>query len=145
MKVKRIIDGLSDGRRAQLGEIVRFGVVGATATLLQYGIYWLLIQLVGDGLSPSRQHFWSTVAMSVGYAISFVFNFFASTRFTFRVKANARKGAGFLFSHVVNYFLQMVTLNLFLWLGVSRTLAPIPMFCICVPVNFLLVRFFLKR
>ncbi len=145
MKVKRIIDGLSDGRRAQLGEIVRFGVVGATATLLQYGIYWLLIQLVGDGLPPARQHFWSTVAMSVGYAVSFVFNFFASTRFTFRVKANARKGAGFLFSHVVNYFLQMVTLNLFLWLGVSRTLAPIPMFCVCVPVNFLLVRFFLKR
>lgn len=145
MKVKRIIDGLSDGRRAQLGEIVRFGIVGATATLLQYGIYWLLIQLTGNDLSPSRQHFWSTVAMSVGYAVSFVFNFFASTRFTFRVKANARKGAGFLFSHVVNYFLQMVTLNLFLWLGVSRTLAPIPMFCICVPVNFLLVRFFLKR
>ena len=145
MKVKRIIDGLSDGRRAQLGEIVRFGVVGLTATLLQYGIYWLLIQLTGNDLSPSRQHFWSTVAMSVGYAVSFVFNFFASTRFTFRVKANARKGAGFLFSHVVNYFLQMVTLNLFLWLGVSRTLAPIPMFCVCVPVNFLLVRFFLKR
>lgn len=145
MRVKRIIDGLSDGRRAQLGEIVRFGIVGATATLLQYGIYWLLIQLVGDGLPPVRQHFWSTVAMSVGYAVSFVFNFFASTHFTFRVKANARKGAGFLFSHVVNYFLQMVTLNLFLWLGVSRTLAPIPMFCICVPVNFLLVRFFLKR
>lgn len=145
MKVKRIIDGLSDGRRAQLGEIVRFGIVGATATLLQYGIYWLLIQLTGNDLSPSRQHFWSTVAMSVGYAVSFVFNFFASTRFTFRVKANARKGAGFLFSHVVNYFLQMVTLNLFLWLGVSRTLAPIPMFCVCVPVNFLLVRFFLKR
>ena len=145
MRVKRIIDDLSDGRRAQLGEIVRFGIVGATATLLQYGIYWLLIQLVGDGLPSARQHFWSTVAMSVGYAVSFVFNFFASTRFTFRVKANARKGAGFLFSHVVNYFLQMVTLNLFLWLGVSRTLAPIPMFCVCVPVNFLLVRFFLKR
>ena len=145
MRVKRIIDGLSDGRRAQLGEIVRFGIVGVTATLLQYGIYWLLIQLVGDGLPSARQHFWSTVAMSVGYAVSFVFNFFASTRFTFRVKANARKGAGFLFSHVVNYFLQMVTLNLFLWLGVSRTLAPSPVFCSCVPVNFLLVRFFLKR
>ncbi|MCI7475204.1 MAG: GtrA family protein, partial [Prevotella sp.] len=52
--------------------------------------------------------------------------------------------AGFAFSHAVNYVLQMLTLNLFLWVGVPKQWAPIPMFCICVPVNFVLVRFFLK-
>ena len=83
--------------------------------------------------------------MTIGYIISFAFNFLASTRYTFRVKANARRGAGFALSHGVNWLLQMLTLNLFLWLGVSKQWAPIPMFCICVPVNFLLVRFFLKR
>ena len=145
MNIKRLIDNLPDKRRTQLGEIARFGIVGLTATLLQYAIYWLLIQLVSDDLTATRQHVWSSVAMTVGYVVSFAFNFFASTRFTFRVKANAKKGAGFLFSHVVNYLLQMLTLNLFLWLGVPKTLAPIPMFCVCVPVNFLLVRFFLKR
>ena len=145
MNIKRLIDNLPDKRRTQLGEIARFGIVGLTATLLQYAIYWLLIQLVSDDLTATRQHVWSSVAMTVGYVVSFVFNFFASTRFTFRVKANAKKGAGFLFSHVVNYLLQMLTLNLFLWLGVPKTLAPIPMFCVCVPVNFLLVRSFLKR
>ena len=145
MNIKRLIDNLPDKRRTQLGEIARFGIVGLTATLLQYAIYWLLIQLVSDDLTATRQHVWSSVAMTVGYVVSFVFNFFASTRFTFRVKANAKKGAGFLFSHVVNYLLQMLTLNLFLWLGVPKTLAPIPMFWVCVPVNFLLVRFFLKR
>lgn len=145
MNIKRLIDNLPDKRRTQLGEIARFGIVGLTATLLQYAIYWLLIQLVSDDLTAARQHVWSSVAMTVGYVVSFVFNFFASTRFTFRVKANAKKGAGFLFSHVVNYLLQMLTLNLFLWLGVPKTLAPIPMFCVCIPVNFLLVRFFLKR
>jgi putative flippase GtrA len=145
VRIKQIIDNLPPERRTQLGEVVRFGIVGVTATLLQYGIYWLLIQLVSDDLPAARQHFWSSAAMTVGYVVSFVFNFFASTRFTFRVKANAKKGAGFLFSHVVNYLLQMLTLNLFLWLGVPKALAPIPMFCICVPVNFLLVRFFLKR
>ena len=145
MRIKQIIDNLPPDRRTQLDEVVRFGIVGVTATLLQYGIYWLLIQLMSDDLPAARQHFWSRAAMTVGYVVSFVFNFFASTRFTFRVKANAKKGAGFLFSHVVNYLLQMLTLNLFLWLGVPKALAPIPMFCICVPVNFLLVRFFLKR
>lgn len=86
-----------------------------------------------------------SLAMTVGYGLSFIFNFIASTRYTFKVEANAKHGVGFALSHVVNYLLQMATLNLFLWLGVSKTLAPIPMFCICVPVNFLLVRFFLKK
>ena len=119
--------------RQKLGEVIRFGIVGVLATALQYAIYWLLIRW----LNPS-------VAMTIGYAISFVFNFVASTRYTFRVKASAKRGAGFAFSHAVNYVLQMLTLNLFLWIGVPKQWAPIPMFCICVPVNFVLVRFFLK-
>ncbi len=149
MPMRNIIDHLesrlSDGQRQNLGEVVRFGVVGVTATLLQYGIYYALIQLIPDTLSAGRQHLWTTVSMTVGYLLSFIFNFYASTRFTFRVKANVKRGAGFVFSHCVNYGLQMLTLNFFLWLGLSKSLAPIPMFCICVPVNFLLVRFFLKR
>ena len=138
MRMRAIMSG-------KLGEVVRFAIVGATATLLQYAIYYQLIQFLGTGASKADAHLWSTVAMTVGYVLSFVFNFFASTRFTFKVKANARRGAGFLFSHVVNYTLQMLTLNLFLWLGLSKQVAPIPMFCVCVPVNFILVRFFLKR
>ena len=138
MRMRAIMSG-------KLGEVVRFAIVGAAATLLQYAIYYLLIQFLGTGASKADAHLWSTVAMTVGYVLSFVFNFFASTRFTFKVKANARRGAGFLFSHVVNYTLQMPTLNLFLWLGLSKQVAPIPMFCVCVPVNFILVRFFLKR
>ena len=83
--------------------------------------------------------------MTIGYAISFAFNFVASTRYTFRVEASAKRGAGFALSHAVNYVLQMLMLNLAIWLGVSMQWAPIPMFCVCVPVNFLLVRFFLKK
>lgn len=120
--------------RGQLGEVLRFGIVGVLATLLQYGIYWTLIRW----LSP-------TLSMTVGYAISFAFNFVASTRYTFRVKTSAKRGAGFALSHAVNYVLQMLTLNLFIWLGISKQWAPVPMFCVCVPVNFILVRFFLKR
>lgn len=143
--MKDIINHLGDKRRQQLGEVVRFGIVGVTATLLQYFIYWLLLRLAIHWDVEAGTHTLSTVAMTIGYVVSFIYNFIASTRFTFRVKANARRGAGFLFSHVVNYSLQMLTLNLFLLLGVSEQWAPIPMFCVCVPINFLLVRFFLKR
>lgn len=122
------------GRRQTLGEVVRFGVVGVAATLLQYAVYWVMVSMT----SP-------TLAMTIGYAVSFVFNFIASTRFTFRQRATAKKGLGFALSHAVNYLLQMLTLNLFLAMGLGKDIAPIPMFCVCVPVNFLLVRFFLKR
>ena len=124
----------SSNRRQQLGEVIRFGIVGVLATLLQYAIYWVLIHW----LAP-------TISMTIGYAISFAFNFVASTRYTFRVEASAKRDAGFALSHAVNYVLQMLMLNLAIWLGVSKQWAPIPMFCVCVPVNFLLVRFFLKR
>ena len=41
--------------------------------------------------------------------------------------------------------LHIGLLNTFLWLGLSKTLAPIPVFAIAIPVNFLLVRFVFKR
>ena len=146
MQIKDIINRLDEEQRHKFGEIVRFGIVGVLATLLQYAIYWVLVKVIGaKGDSKAVQQMHASIAMTIGYAVSFVFNFIASTRYTFRVKANAKRGAGFVLSHVVNYFLQMLTLNLFLWLGVGKQIAPIPMFCICVPVNFLLVRFFLKK
>lgn len=101
---------------------------------IQYGVYWLLLVVVVP-----------TLAMTVAYGVSFAFNFYASTHFTFHVAANAKRGAGFALSHVVNYLLQVALLNLFICLGISRQLAPVPMFAICAPVNFLLVRYFLKR
>ena len=132
--MKDILSRLDNSQREKLGEVARFAVVGVVATFIQYGIYWVLIHW----LNP-------TLSMTIGYLVSFAFNFLASTYYTFRVSATARRGVGFAFSHAINWLLQMLTLNLFLWLGMSKQWAPIPMFCICVPVNFLFVRFFLKR
>ena len=95
----------SDGK---MGEVLRFAVVGVIATLIQYGVYFGLVLW----LIP-------TLAMTIAYAVSFAFNFVASTRYTFRVKASARRGAGVALSHAVNYGLQMRTLNLFIWVGLS--------------------------
>ena len=132
--MKLITNPLEPKRRQQIGEIVRFGIVGGVATLIQYGVYLLMLYAV----SP-------TLSNTIGYAVSFLFNFVASTRYTFKVKTNARHGAGFALSHLINYGLQIVMLHLFMVLGFSEKLAPVPMFCVCVPINFLLVRFFLKR
>jgi len=132
--MKLITNPLEPKRKQQIGEIVRFGIVGGVATLIQYGVYLFMLYAV----SP-------TLSNTIGYAVSFLFNFVASTRYTFKVKTNARHGAGFALSHLINYGLQIVMLHLFMALGFSEKLAPVPMFCVCVPINFLLVRFFLKR
>ena len=134
MPMRNIINHLDNKKREKLGELFRFVCVGGVATLLQYILYVVLLQWLNHN-----------IANTLAYLMSFVFNFWASTVFTSKVKANAKKGIGFAFSHLVNYALQMGCLNLFIYLDVPQQIAPLPMFAVCVPVNFLLVRFFLKK
>lgn len=125
-------NGIKD--KNKFGEIVRFIIVGSSAAAIQYATYMLLIYW----LQP-------LIANTIAYLISFTFNYIASTHYTFRVKSTTKRGAGFVFSHIINYLLQSGCLKLFLWLGFSKQIALIPMFAICVPINFLLVRFFLRK
>ena len=125
-------NGIKD--KNKFGEIVRFIIVGSSAAAIQYATYLLLIYW----LQP-------LIANTIAYLISFTFNYIASTHYTFRVKSTTKRGAGFVFSHIINYLLQSGCLKLFLWLGFSKQIALIPMFAICVPINFLLVSFFLRK
>ena len=86
----------------------------------------------------------TVIKIKFAYLVSFLFNYAASTRYTFRVRSTARRGAGFTLAHIVNFLLQSLLLALFLRLGLSKPVAMLPVFAICVPVNFLLVRYFLK-
>lgn len=115
-------------------EFLRFCIVGVLATAINYGVYYLCLNFTNP-----------TVAYTLGYAISFICNFFLTAKFTFKKKATAKKGVGFAFSHLVNYGLQVGCLNLFLWIGLGAKIAPIPVWCICIPVNFLLVRFVFNK
>ena len=110
-------------------EFIRFAIVGVLATAIHYGVYRLL-----DLIIPANP------AYAAGYVVSFFFNFFMTAHFTFKKKATVKKGVGFGLSHLVNFTLHMLLLNLFLFLGLSDAMAPIPVYCICIPINFLLVR-----
>ena len=120
--------------RETLFEFVRFGVVGVVATALHYGIYWLLHDLMNVNL-----------AYTIGYFISFVVNYVLSARFTFRKKKSVKNGVGFGGAHLFNYLLQICLLNLFIWLGVSKALAPLPVYFIAIPTYFLIVRLVFNR
>ncbi len=113
---------------------MRFCVVGVAATAIHYGAYFVLHGAIGVG-----------AAYTAGYLVSFAFNYAMSARFTFRKGASVASGVGFIAAHAVNYLLQMGLLHAFLWLGVGRALAPLPVYCVAVPTNFVLVRLVFRR
>ena len=84
-------------------------MVGIFATALHYGLYFVLQRVINVN-----------IAYTLGYALSFIANFYLTAYFTFGRKPSWRKAFGF-------------------------GGAPIPVFAIAIPVNFLLVRFVFKR
>lgn len=117
-----------------IGQAIRFCIVGVMAVAIHYAIYLLL-----------KQWMLKVVAFAIGYFISFIANFFMTAKFTFKKDATTKKGVGFLGAHIVNFILQTSLLQMFLWLGVNENFAPIPVYCIAVPVNFMLVRFVFRK
>ena len=117
-----------------MSEIVRFGIVGTTAMVIHYGIYYVLLPYMDKN-----------IAYTIGYVVSFLCNFLMSSRFTFRVKPTWRRLLRFSGSHGINYLISVALFNFFYWLGVPAKLAPLPVYAIAVPISFLLVRFALKK
>lgn len=115
-------------------EFIRFGLVGGLATALHYGIYY--------GLKSAMD---VNVAYSIGYVLSFIVNFYLTSYFTFRTSPSWKKLAGMSGAHLINFGLHLILLNIFLYLGISKTWAPVPVFAVAIPVNFLLLRFVFKH
>ena len=121
-------------RRETFGEMFRFAVVGTISTVMNYVIYWILQHWINVNL-----------AYTVGYVLSFFLNYYMTAHFTFKEKASARNGIGFGGAHLLNYCLHIVLLNFFLWLGLSKELAPLGVYAIAIPTNFIMVRFVFKH
>lgn len=117
----------------QIPEFIRFVLVGIFATALHYGIYLILQPVINVN-----------IAYTTGYALSFIANFYLTAYFTFARKPSWKKAFGFGGAHLVNYLLHMLFLNIFIWIGLPEKWAPIPVFAIVIPINFLLVRFVFK-
>lgn len=117
-------------QKKTLREAIRFGVVGVVATALHWCIYYALLPFTTVNF-----------AYIIGYALSFLCNFYLTSYFTFQARPTWTRLIGMAGAHGINFILHMVLLNMLLALGISSKIAPIPVFCIAVPVNFLLVRF----
>lgn len=121
-------------KMSKLKEFMRFAIVGVISTSIHYVLYYLFTLVINVN-----------IAYTIGYVIAWFVNFYLSAHFTFKSETSVKRGIGFAISHGINYILHIVLLNLFLWLGLSETFAPIPVYCIAVPVNFLFVRYVFIR
>lgn len=118
-------------------EFIRFVIVGIIATGIHYSLYLLLSWLFHIDKTETT---FLNVVYTIGYIVSWFCNLYLTARFTFKSNVSVKRGVGFALSHAVNYLLHIIILNLVLKIGVPENFAPLPVFCVVIPINFLLVR-----
>ena len=117
-------------------QFIRYCTVGSLAAGIHYGVYFVLQEYELVNLN---------IAYTIGYATSFICNFFMTSYFTFRSNPSLKKALGFGGSHLVNYLIHMGLFNLFLSLDVNQEIAPLFVLAVAVPVNFVMLRFVFKH
>ena len=116
-------------------ELLRFCVVGVIATAIHYSVYLLMLNWVNHN-----------VAYTIGYVLSFCCNYWLSSVFTFKVKMSVRNVVNFAVSHLLNYLFGLLLLNVVIWTGMlAEDMAPLAVFIMVIPFNFIIVRYGLKR
>lgn len=121
-------------RKEKMREPARFVITGCVVTIVQYGVYWAL----NDMMTVAT-------AWTLAYMVSFCCNYVLTTRFTFHVKPTRQRAVSFACGHVVNWSLQMALLHFFIYLGIDKSWAPLPMYIVVMPINFIVIRFFVTR
>lgn len=122
---------------------VRFVCVGALGTILQYGIFYLLLDLFQSRWP--EQSILTSVAFSVGFIIEMVCNYFLTSFYTFRVSPSLKNAGGFLFGRAINYVIQLFFLNILILLYVSEEWAGIIAITLAGVINYFILLPFYKN
>ena len=121
---------------------VRFVLVGALGTGLQYGIYYVLL---GIFQTKWAEDTWLTsVAFTVGFVIEMVYNYLMTSFYTFRVRPTLKNAGGFLFGRALNYVIQLIFLNVLIWLHMSEEWAGIAAIALAGVINYFVLLPFYK-
>lgn len=108
--------------------------MGVISTGLTYFLYYLCLYYT----NPIVSYF-------IGYILGVLFNYYLTLLFTFKVNPTKSNGLGFVICHATNLLLSEVLLNTFIYIGITERYAPIPTLSLCVPINFFMVRFVMKK
>lgn len=121
---------------------VRFTLVGAFGTGVQYGFYYLLLEFF--------QSHWpnvdilTSVAFTAGFLIEMICNYFLTSFYTFKMRPTWKNAGGFLLGRTVNYFIQLLFLNILIWLRLSEEISGILAIMLAGVINYFVLRPFYK-
>ena len=118
----------------RLSQFMRFCVNGGVSAGIHYGVYVVAMHFIQLDL-----------AYSVGYVISFIYNFFMTSYWTFHSRPTWKRLMGFSGSHALNYLIHVVLFHLFTMWGVHRLLAPVLVLLVAVPTNFFVLRYVYRK
>ena len=119
---------------SKYGQFLRFCINGVLAVAIQYAVYWVLIKWINVN-----------IAYTLSYLVSFCCNFVITSYWTFHSSPSWKRLIGFGSSHIVNFFVQLGFLNLYLWLGIPKEWAALLAMGSAVPVNFAMLHFVYKK
>jgi len=129
-------------------QFLRFGIVGLSNTAVSYACNILTLKL----LEPYKLSGDYIIANAVAFFLSVLWSFCWNTRFVFHMEHRGKKMVALaLLKTYIAYSLTGLLLNnilSWLWitkLGISRYLAPVINIVFCVPVNFLMNKFWAFR
>ena len=128
--------------KALIMQIIKFGIVGVTNTLVGLGVYYLCLLVVDY-----------RIAYFVGFIVSVMNAYILSSRFVFKnnsadsqktkpkttVKKIAKVYASYGITSIIGFLFMSVLLVE--TLGVSEKIAPLFNLCLTVPLNFCMNKF----
>lgn len=113
-------------------EAARFILVGTGTFFISLGVYYMLFCF-------NCGH---NIAYVSAYVTSTLFNFFASTLFTFKSRPTVGRAITFTLGHLLCLSIHMTLLNiLIVYAGMSEKYTPLLVMIVLLPVNFTLIRF----
>lgn len=136
---------LENKRIDTLKQLIRFGLVGLSNTVVNYVVYAIaLLSFQHFSLLGKTDYL---VSMAISYAVSVFWAYMMNKRFVFRVGQGEVSWWKALLKSYISYAFTGLFLNWllsFLWVNffeISKLIAPIINLCITVPLNFILNKF----
>lgn len=135
---------LSEEKIQAIVQFVKFGIVGASNTVISYAINVLVLLLLKPLNVP-----WDYIAgNTVAFILSVLWSFYWNNKYVFTVKDGKSRNIGrALLKTYVSYGFTGIVLNnilSYVWinlLGVSKYVAPIINLVISIPLNFIINKF----
>ena len=141
---------LEDKQWDIIEQFIRFGIVGASNTIISYGIYTVSL------IAMQHYHVFDKIdyiiAQVIAFVLSVLWSFFWNNKLVFTLEeGESRNFWKALIKTYISYSFTGLFLNsvlLILWvdiLGISKLIAPIINLIISVPLNFIINKFWAFR